>query len=429
VSAATSPPTGGLSGPVRASLVRPKRTIAEDEGPLRVLLVEDDHGDAFLVEEVLADARVAFELIWVQSIADATAAIDPGIRCVLLDLALPDATGMDGLTAILEVAPLAAVIVLTGMADEHLGVEAVAAGAEDYLVKGQVDGELLARAIRFAIERKRADSAALRLREAELVASENARLERALLPTPLLTDPAVRCATAYRPGRRMALLGGDFFDVIERDGWVLMLIGDVSGHGPDEAALGVCLRIAWRTLVLSGAPPEHMLPVLDSLVVRERHSPYAFATVCMIVVDPDRRQARMYLAGHPSPILVTGGTGGTQPLSEQIGEVVQLPLGPRGPALGFLPDGNWPAVEFDLPERWALLLFTDGLFEARSGNGTERIGEEGLVELIAERLPDRPVPVAWPTSILDAVEERNGGALADDAALVVLSHDVPESPA
>jgi serine phosphatase RsbU (regulator of sigma subunit) len=406
VSAATYPPTPGLSG-------RP--VDPEAAGPVRVILVEDDHGDAFLVEELLAGARIAFELTWVQNLADATAAVDPGVRCVLLDLALPDAEGMEGLTTILELAPQAAVIVLTGLADEHRGVEAVAAGAEDYLVKGQVDGELLARAIRFAIERKRADSAALRLREAELLASENARMERALLPTPLLTDTAVHCTNAYRPGRRMALLGGDFFDVIERDGAVLALIGDVSGHGPDEAALGVCLRIAWRTLVLSGATAASMLPVLDTLLTRERHSPFAFATVCMLVVEPDRRSAQMFLAGHPSPILIgeEDADGAT---------VRQLPMGPRGPALGFLPEGRWPAVPVELPPSWALLLFTDGLFEARTGKGPDRLGEEGLVELIDRLRPGPPVPDEWPAAVLDAVEEQNGGALADDAALVVLSH-------
>jgi serine phosphatase RsbU (regulator of sigma subunit) len=405
VSAATYPPTPGVSG----------RPVDPDEaGPVRVLLVEDDHGDAFLVEELLAGARVSFELTWVQNLADATAALDPGVRCVLLDLALPDAEGLRGLTTVLRVAPQAAVIVLTGLADEHRGVEAVAAGAEDYLVKGQVDGELLARAIRFAIERKRADSAALQLQEAELLASENARMERALLPTPLLNDAAVHCTNAYRPGRRKALLGGDFFDVIERDGTVFALIGDVSGHGPDEAALGVCLRIAWRTLVLSGVDAGGMLPVLDTLVTRERHSPFAFATVCMLVIAPGRRSAQMYLAGHPSPILMSEG-------------VQQLPMGPRGPALGFLPEGAWPVVDVALPPAWALLLFTDGLFEARTGKGPDRLGEEGLVELIDGLRPELPVPDGWPATVLDAVEERNGGALADDAALVVLSHRLESS--
>ena len=80
----------------------------------------------------------------------------------------------------------AAVCVLTGRSDEHLGIVAVAEGAQDYLVKGQVDGVLLTRALRYAVERKRADENARRLREVELRQAESARLERGLLPQPLM---------------------------------------------------------------------------------------------------------------------------------------------------------------------------------------------------------------------------------------------------
>jgi hypothetical protein len=68
-------------------------------------------------------------------------------------------------------------------------VQAVAAGAQDYLVKGQVDGPLLARSIRYAVERSRADAELRRLYASELRAAENARLERGLLPHPLVSDP------------------------------------------------------------------------------------------------------------------------------------------------------------------------------------------------------------------------------------------------
>ena len=88
---------------------------------------------------------------------------------------------------------------------------------------------------------------------ANLTAEENARLERGLLPRPLVADPAVAVDIGYRPGRERALLGGDFYDVVEAaDGTLHAVIGDVCGHDPDAAALGVCLRIAWRTLVLGG---------------------------------------------------------------------------------------------------------------------------------------------------------------------------------
>ena len=157
----------------------------------------------------------------------------------------------------LELSPNIAVLVLTGLADEHRGTEAVAVGAQDYLVKGSIDGQLLTRAIRYAVERKRADESVRRLYASEARAAENARLERGLLPQPLVRNDWFRVVPRYRPGRHQSVLGGDFYDVVEcDDGAVFALIGDVAGHGPDEAALGVCLRIAWRTLVLSGADPD-----------------------------------------------------------------------------------------------------------------------------------------------------------------------------
>ena len=87
--------------------------------------------------------------------------------CVLLDLGLPDAQGLEALRLVLEAAPNLAVLVLTGLADEFRGMEAVASGAQDYLVKGNIDGELLRRAIRYAVERKRADESMRRLYASE----------------------------------------------------------------------------------------------------------------------------------------------------------------------------------------------------------------------------------------------------------------------
>jgi DNA-binding response OmpR family regulator len=125
---------------------------------MRVLLVEDDEGDAFLVRELLLDAGSDVDLLRARSIAEAAAhLVDSSVDCVLLDLGLPDASGLDALRSVLELAPNIAVLVLTGLSDEHRGTEAVAVGAQDYLVKGSIDGQLLTRAIRYAVERKRAD--------------------------------------------------------------------------------------------------------------------------------------------------------------------------------------------------------------------------------------------------------------------------------
>jgi serine phosphatase RsbU (regulator of sigma subunit) len=397
------------------------RTAQRGAGPdtVSLLLVEDDPGDAFLVEELLRETALPVDLKWVRSLAEAGSALTSSVQCVLLDLALPDADGLEALPVVLAAAPGAAVLVLTGLADEYRGGQAVAAGAQDYLVKGQVDGELLSRAIRFAIERKRADEAARQLHEAELWAKENARLERGLLPLPLLDDAPVACLTRYQPGRQQALLGGDFYDAIATpDGRVFALVGDVMGHGPDGAALGVCLRIAWRTLVLADTAVDRILSTLNEVIIRERRSEEVFATVCMFVLDHSQQRAQVFLAGHPPPIGITAGPEGA---------VWQLPGRPNGPALGLFRHSEWPPVDLMLGSDWSVMMYTDGLIEGRVGAGEDRLGEEGLVQLVSKRRPPLPIPVDWPDAIISAVEWLNGGPLTDDVAVLIVSSRVAGS--
>ena len=277
-----------------------------------ILLVEDDHGDAVLVQACLSEAGVSPSRVrWVRTLADALDALvtlTPG--CVLVDLGLPDASGYEVVRRLVDAVPDVAVIVLTGRQD-HDGAGALGAGAQDYLVKDSITAELLERSIRYSVERTRAQQAQQQLFEARLNAAEQARLERGLLPSPVLHSAAVGCATYYRPGRDDAVLGGDFFDVLETpDGRVHAVIGDVMGHGADEAALGVHLRVAWRTLLLAGVEDEAILPNLDAVLAADQSTGSRFVTVCGIVLEPGRALVR--LAGHPAPVVVDGA-GATYP--------------------------------------------------------------------------------------------------------------------
>ncbi|MCW2982971.1 MAG: SpoIIE family protein phosphatase, partial [Conexibacter sp.] len=321
----------------------------------RVLLVEDDDGDAFLFEELLRDADLQVAVARERTVAAAESRLPADVACVVLDLGLPDADGLAALHRLREAAPGVPMLVLTGLSDSARGLEAVAAGAQDYLIKGRVDGELLARSIRYAIERQRAEVVQAQLTAAILTAEENARLERGLLPRPLVADPAVTVDTGYRPGRERALLGGDFYDVVEApDGTLHMVVGDVCGHDPDAAALGVCLRIAWRTLVLGGRAADELLGTLEQVLVHERLADEVFATACMVSIAPDRRGAVVRVAGHPLPILTAGGRS------------AELPGPSSHPPLGIgAPSGSWPEVPVGLPAGWRLVLYTDGLIEGR----------------------------------------------------------------
>jgi PAS domain S-box-containing protein len=125
---------------------------------IRVLLVEDNPGDARLFTELLRDANA--EQLKVVQVDRLSAAVDrlnsESFDVMLLDLSLPDASGMETLERARAYSPKVPIVVLTGYDDEALAMRAVRAGAQDYLVKGRVDGELLVRSIRYASERGRA---------------------------------------------------------------------------------------------------------------------------------------------------------------------------------------------------------------------------------------------------------------------------------
>jgi serine phosphatase RsbU (regulator of sigma subunit) len=374
-----------------------------------VLLIEDDEADSFLTRELLHDTGLEISLDWQQSIGAALPELAKAPSCVLLDLGLPDSEGFDGLRRVLELAPDAAVLVLTGN-DESLGIEAVTAGAQDYLVKGQVDAAMLGRCIRYAIERKRADESARQLHDAAIRQAEYIRLERGLLPVPILNDPGLYYAVSYRPGRDQALLGGDFYDLIElNDGTVHALIGDVAGHGPDEAALGVCLRVAWRTLVLSGRDPDQTLACLQEVLERERHRKEVFATVAVLSISVATGSGTLRLAGHPPPVVL-----GADP---------HLLTDERpGPPIGLF-DVQWRGFPVELGPDWSVMLYTDGLIEGRGTPGKEILGCDGLVELIARATSDPQAPVfpeSLPDVLVKQVEQLNGQALADDIAVLVV---------
>ncbi|MHA7665575.1 PP2C family protein-serine/threonine phosphatase [Mycolicibacterium sp. HS_4_1] len=385
----------------------PPRVGPTAERPLSLLLVEDDRGDALLVEELIADAAIEIDFHWAPTLTQAATALET-IRpdCVLLDLHLPDAGGVDALDRLGALAPSLPIVVLTGLNDEHFGVSAMASGAQDYLVKGRVDPDTLRRAVLYAIERKRAEVTAVDLRASRLRAQENARLERGLLPSPLLLDsPGVEIVTQSLPSRRDALIGGDFYDVVQTaDRTVHVMIGDVAGHGPDEAALGVALRIGWRALTFAGLRGNERMRQLDRILTTERPSRGTFATLLSVALAPDTGQFDVVRAGHPGLLMHGAGT-------------VDWLEPAAGPALG-LGATEWPVNRLQLRPGDGLMLLTDGLFEGPAGAAGERLGEPGLLAT-ARSLAHLP-GVEFVKALIGEAATRAEpfGGLTDDIAVI-----------
>jgi DNA-binding response OmpR family regulator len=155
------------------------------DDPIRVLLVEDSPALADLIQEVLAERRgsgltnLAFQVVHAGRLTSALAHLESGdIDVVLLDLTLPDSQGLDTLIKTHAHAPGVPVVVLSALDDEELAAAAVRHGAQDYLVKGEMPLELVARSLRYAIERRRAEANLLREQAARTVAEEALRHAR-----------------------------------------------------------------------------------------------------------------------------------------------------------------------------------------------------------------------------------------------------------
>ncbi|MFE2227893.1 PP2C family protein-serine/threonine phosphatase [Streptomyces kronopolitis] len=401
------------------------RRISADHGTthqgLTLLLIGEDPNSH--VPEMWDWAGRKVRLRTARNLTEASRLLTDDVHCILLDLspqAPEDRAERDGHAAegdelgvlrdVLRLAPSHAVLVLTYETDAERAADAVRVGAQDYLFRDELDGAALSRAVRYAVERKRADLAQRQLTESRMLAQENARLERGLLPTPLLDGSDLRFAACYRPGRSRALLGGDFYDTVRTpDGTVHAMIGDVCGHGPDEAALGVELRIAWRALTFAGLSGDELLATLQKVLEHERADDEIFATLCTVDISADGRRAGLCLAGHPAPLLARAGEGPRL-----------LPYEFGGPALGLLPHARWPRRQVELGGSWSLMMYTDGLIEGRIGVGNQRLGQEGMTELVSRKMADGLSGEELLEASVREVRDLNGGELTDDVAVLLL---------
>jgi two-component system cell cycle response regulator len=202
--------------------------------PIRIILIEDNAGDARLIEEMLKDvAASTFECEWVATLAAGLRRLsETQFDALLLDLGLPDSDGLRTLETLLSQVPELPIIVLTGLADETTGVEAVQKGAQDFLVKGAVSGDLLLRAVRYAIERKKL---MLELRNLSLLDDLTGLYNRRGFFT--LAEQQIRSAERDNIGL--------FFIVADLDG--LKEINDTYGHEEGDAAIRDAAKVLKET--------------------------------------------------------------------------------------------------------------------------------------------------------------------------------------
>jgi serine phosphatase RsbU (regulator of sigma subunit) len=210
-----------------------------------------------------------------------------------------------------------------------------------------------------------------------------ARLQKIILPLPEgpIVLPGLKVALRYLPAGQESLVGGDWYHAAEqRDGSVLLAVGDVAGHGTQAATMMAQLRHALRALAVTTTDPAELLGHLNRLTCDlEKESPELAATAVVARYEPDRRRITWAQAGHPPPLL--SHRGRTAPLPR-----------PAGPMLGVIDDARYECAVLDLVIGDLLLLYTDGLVEHR-----HRGVDDGLAAVIAtvdeavRASPERPL--------------------------------------
>src|SRR5258707_6949491 len=129
------------------------------EQPITVLLIEDNAADAELILDLLTRSHIPCDMAHVARLSAGLEQLgNRHIDVILVDLALPDSRGFDSVERVRRAAPGLPIVVLTGLDDAILATQALRQGAQDYLVKGQIDQRVLVRALRYAIERKRIEN-------------------------------------------------------------------------------------------------------------------------------------------------------------------------------------------------------------------------------------------------------------------------------
>ena len=299
------------------------------------------------------------------------------------------------LAPFLEKGSSAGIVPIAASEDEVLGaLTIVSFGAERPVTR-----ETLATAL--TITRQ----AALMIDNARLYEHEKQfadTIQRSLLPRSAPTIPGLELGDVYESSATVEV-GGDVYDYLTlADGRLAVVLGDVTGHGIDATADMAMAKYVFRSLAREHPEPGEFLAAANAVVAGEI-APGKFITMVELVVDAERGLVRCACAGHPAPRLVLPD-----------GRVEALEV--RGLALGIEDEQTYETAEAELPRGASVVVFTDGVVEARRAG--ELFGLERL-DRVLSRERERPAKEIAETVLHEC--RRFGGELVDDCAVVVIS--------
>jgi sigma-B regulation protein RsbU (phosphoserine phosphatase) len=372
---------------------------------IRILLVEDDPDDVWIMRGLLGDRWDGpFELVQVELLASGIKRCDEGdFDIILLDLSLPDSRGLETFFRMKAgVGNSVPIVVLSGYDDENTAVKAVKAGAQDYLVKGQVDDAVLIRSIRYAIERSRRHFAEEALRNTSEEFRAAREIQQRLYPSKSPTLEGFDIAGSLYPATATA---GDYYDYIPMLEQCLgIVVGDVSGHGMGPALLMSETRACLHTLTQAYFDVGDILSRANRVLAADTED-FHFVTLAMGRIDPRTRSFVYASAGQQGYLLHADD-------QTTVLESTSMPLGVNSDTV--IPT----APPLQLESGQIITFFTDGVFEAESLGGVRFGMGRALESIRSER--DKPASEIVDLLHKDIVDFSRHSTQRDDIAIVIV---------
>jgi sigma-B regulation protein RsbU (phosphoserine phosphatase) len=371
------------------------------------ILIADDQPDLLDALRLLLKGQ-GIEFDAVTSPEAALAALQSrAFDLVLMDLNYTGDTtsgreGIDLLARVQAIDALLPVIVMTGWGSVDLAVEAMRRGVRDFVQKPWDNAHLL-RTLRaeIAAGRARREQEAAERREL----AEALKIQRRLLPQHVPQIDGWEIAASWQPASGV---GGDCFDALRfSDTRLAISIADVVGKGIPAALLMSNLQAAVRAFASEAVDPAALCHQVNRILCGNI-AEGRFISFFYCVLDATAGVLTYTNAGHYLPIIVRADGGVER-------------LGAGGPVLGVLADADYEQAQVALAQGDRIVLFTDGLTEARN-HADEEFGEDRLIEAACVHR-DCSAP-ALQARLADAVVSFSGGRLQDDATLIVLAADL-----
>lgn len=291
------------------------------------------------------------------------------------------------------------IIVLSGIDDDNNRVEALKAGANDFIPKPWKDEELLARIetnLKVAQLTRNISQKNYLLEQEKALAGE---VQRILLPQSF-NFPFLETASFYRPSTE---LGGDFFDIFQVENRIVFLVGDVSGHGTSAALVMAATKSLINSQAQTRSGSIHTVDTVNGTLCGMLGTSGIFVTLAYGIFDPERNRLQMVSAGHNKSFLFR---------QDQVKTIE-----PTGLPLGWSPQSSWKFESESFLPGNKLFLYTDGIVEAKNSS-KEQFGIHRLLTVLRARMDYSPGELI--ENAFQAANEFCNSRFGDDVTMLAI---------